>query len=70
MMQSKNALTELGKFFYNLALAVLVSVIIQPLALGKPNYKLMLYGLIVAVILLSIGFYIISIGDKLNNRDG
>ena len=69
MKQIKNALVELGKFFYNLALAVLVSVIIQPIALNRANHKLMIYGLFVAIILLSIGFYIITISDRLNNKD-
>jgi len=69
MKLNKDAIFELGKFFYNLALAVVVSVIIQPLALGKGNIKLIVYGIITAVVLLLLGFYLITVSDRFNNYE-
>jgi len=69
MKLNKSALFELGKFFYNLALAVVVSVIIQPLVLGKANIKLIVYGIITAVVLLFLGFYLITVSDRFNKYE-
>jgi len=69
MKPNKNAIFELGKFFYNLALAVVVSVIIQPLVLGKANIELIVYGIITAVVLLLLGFYLITVSDRFNKYE-
>ena len=64
MKANKEALTELGKFFYNLALAIIVALIIQPFANDKVNSSILTAGLLAAVINLVIGFLLLSFSDK------
>ena len=70
MKLSAEALKELGKFFYNLALAVAVALIIQPFANDKVNPSILIAGLLSAVINLGIGFLLLSFGDKLDRNGG
>ncbi|WP_461828794.1 hypothetical protein [Aquifex sp.] len=70
MKVGKEALKELGKFFYNLALAVAVALIIQPFANDKVNPSILIVGLLSAVINLGIGFLLLSFSDKLDRNGG
>lgn len=69
-MQSKNALTELGKFFYNLALAIIIALIIQPFANNKVNSFTLIVGISSAIINLAIGYLLLSFSDKLDKYNG
>ena len=66
MKLSAEALKELGKFFYNLALALLIGLVIQPLANEKVIVAYLVTGLLSAILSLIFGFTLITIGSKLD----
>ena len=68
-MWNADALKELGKYFMNLSLAIFVSLILQPFATDKLNYKLIAYGIITSLTSLILGFYIVNLSDKFNNHE-
>lgn len=69
MKANKEALTELGKFFYNLALALLIGLVIQPFANNKIIVAYLIIGLLSAIFSLVFGFTLITIGSKLDDDD-
>lgn len=65
MRLSKNALLELGKFFINLALAILIATFVQPLAKDKLDLSILGIGFIIALISIFFGVALINTSDKL-----
>ena len=61
------ALKEVGKHLLNLALAIAVYILIQPLLKGAFSLKAFLLGLVFYLILVALGILLIAIGDRLSN---
>ncbi len=61
------ALKELGKHFLNLAVAVIVFMILQPLVSPNISNKFYLIGMISYLIIVISGFFLIIIGKKLED---
>jgi len=55
---------ELGKFFINLALAVIVALIIHPIANKKVDVINLFIGITTAAVSLITGFTIIILSDR------
>ncbi|RUM28202.1 MAG: hypothetical protein DSY42_08860 [Aquifex sp.] len=64
MKFSKDSLMELGKFFINLALAVIVALIIHPIANKKVDVINLFIGITTAAVSLITGFTIIILSDR------
>ena len=64
MKFSKDSLIELGKFFINLALAVIVALIIHPIANKKMDVINLFIGITTAAASLITGFTIIILSDR------
>ncbi|HIC08741.1 MAG TPA: hypothetical protein EYO62_01625 [Aquificales bacterium] len=64
------ALKELGKFFYNLALASFIALILQPFAKGALNPLFFEISLILIAVGLTFGFALIVLGETLNQKGG
>ncbi len=62
------ALKELGKFLFNLALVSVVALILQPLSKRELTPKLISLGLKVAAVGVIFGFILVWLGEKLNNK--
>ena len=67
MRPTKDAIKELGKLFYNIALLVIGAVIIHPAVGGKLTFGLLFWGLLGFVLFVVLGLILISLGDKLEN---
>jgi len=63
------ALKELGKLFYNLALVAVGTLIVQPLVKGNLSAKLFLVGFIAFLLFSFLGFILISIGESLKGGE-
>ena len=61
-------LNELGKGFINLAIAIIVFAIVQPLVSGKASLSISIASAVIAVILFFIGVILSSIGGADNER--
>ena len=67
MRPTKDAIKELGKLFYNIALLVIGAVIIHPAVGGKLTLGLLFWGFLGFVVFVILGLTLISLGDKLEN---
>ncbi len=59
-------LNELGKGFINLAIAIIVFAIVQPLVSGKAFLSISIASAVIAVILFFIGVILSSLGGTDN----
>ena len=59
-------LNELGKGFINLAIAIIVFAIVQPLVSGKASLSISIASAVIAVILFFIGVILSSLGGTDN----
>jgi len=62
----KEAVKELGKTFYTIAVVILGASIIHPIFSGKSILLINLSGFLFFLISLIIGFVLISLGEKLD----
>ncbi len=62
-------LKELGKHFLNFALALIISLVFQPLVQGKFNPKFTLWVSLGYTSLLALSLVLFTLGDKLEKRD-
>ena len=67
MRPTRDAVKELGKLFYNIALLVIGAVIIHPAVGGKLTFGLLLWGILGFILFVILGLTLISLGDKLEN---
>jgi len=63
------ALKELGKTFYTIAVIVLTATVIHPWVKGKSSFSMILIGAFLFVALMISGFAFITFGEKLKNRE-
>lgn len=61
------ALKELGKHLLNLAVAIIVFVILQPLMAGKMKNFFTISAVIVYLFIVSVGFLLIKKGKELED---
>lgn len=57
-------LTELGKWFLNLALAIIVTMILKPLLNQQTNPLAILVGIAISLMLVILGCILIKKGEK------
>jgi len=63
------ALKELGKTFYTIAVLILGVFIVKPFVGGKTNIFITLLGLLLFLITLSVGFFLIVWGEKIKQKE-
>ena len=63
------ALKELGKTFYTIAVIVLTATVIHPWIKEKSFFSMILIGAFPFVALMISGFVFITFGEKLKNRE-
>ena len=61
------ALKEVGKHLLNLALAVAIYILIQPLLKGSFSPKVFMLGFAFYLVLVVLGILLIAIGDRLSS---
>jgi len=64
------ALKELGKLFYNLALISIAWLIFQPLVKTQLKLPLIVLAFVISLISVAVGFYLITYGNKLSQKEG
>ncbi|RTZ67943.1 MAG: hypothetical protein DSZ30_04895 [Aquificaceae bacterium] len=61
------ALKELGKAFYTIAIVILTASVIHPWVKGSADIKIALVGSLSFVILITVGVALITVGEKLKS---
>ena len=63
------ALKELGKTFYTIAVIVLTAAVIHPWVKGKILFSIAVGGAFLFFALIGIGFALITLGEKLKSKE-
>jgi len=61
------ALKELGKAFYTIAIVILTASVIHPWVKGNTDIKTAFVGSLSFVILITVGVALITVGEKLKS---